>query len=1358
MRKSRNNNHFMTVNVEGAILPADLLQRIMEGDKSLGGLTPADYHLLSGEKLNEETNKSWNRMLGAWASFKTECAKLPDTDLKTTPTRERWLLPLFNELGYGRLNISRAIERDGKSFAVSHFWGNTPIHLVGSGVDLNTRTIGVAGAARISPHGLVQELLNCSDEYLWGFVSNGYKLRILRDNSSLTRQAFVEFDLEAMMEGEVYSDFVLLWLLCHESRVEAERPEECWLEKWSKTAQSQGTRALDQLRDGVTDAISKLGSGFISHPSNQNLREKLRSGELDKQDYYRGILRLVYRLLFIFVAEDRDLLFLPGTDVKIRERYTRYYSTLRLRRMAGHTRGTKHPDLYNGFKIVMQKLGTDTGCPELGLPALGGFLFSEDAEVDFKTCEISNEDFLSAIRKLAYTIDGNNVRRNVDFKNLGSEELGSVYESLLELHPELNLDAGIFELKTAAGNERKTTGSYYTPSCLIQCLLDTALDSVLDKAVKSADPEKAILSLKICDPACGSGHFLIAAAHRIAKQLAIVRTGDIEPSPDAVRKALRQVIARCIYGVDQNLMAVEICKVALWMESLDPGKPLSFLDHHIQCGNSLIGATTKLLKEGIPDAAFNSADGDDPKICSDYKKQNKKEHDGQGSLFAYDLQPWEQLGNLTEAMIDIDSEEDDSIAAEHYKQNQYEKLVKSLPYDNGWLLADAWCAAFMWKKTRDFDYPISEEVFRKIKRNPYSCPGWMKAEIKRLAKQYRFFHWHLAFPDVFYSNKTNASNGLRSGFDCVLGNPPWERVKLQEKEFFASRDERIANAANKATRERMIEQLPKENPNLAEEYHEAKRSAENISNFVRTSGRYPLAGVGDVNTYAIFAELFRSLLSKDGRAGILCPSGIATDNTTRAFFDSLTTTQSLAGLFDFENRSKLFPAVDSRMKFCALTISGSPCPAGDYAFFLTDPAQLEEGIRRFRLSASDIALLNPNTHTSPIFRTKQDAELTKAIYKQVPILINEACNENPWNINFGTMFHMANDSYLFRTEPDDGLVPLYESKMIHVYDHRFGTYENVINLKDTHLPTPSLEQHQDPSFRIKPRYWVSKAEVEARLKDWPHKWLLAFRDVTNGTNERTAIFSFLSRIGAGNKAPLLFSNARSDLFALLLGNLNSLCFDFIARQKIGGMSLSYFILKQLPVLRPESYKNISLIFVATRVIELVYTAWDIKAFADDMWKEADETLRNVIQKQWNENRAATGGHEWTPPEWTEIDEDGIPLPPFKWDEDRRAVLKAELDAFYAKLYGLNRKQLRYILDPHGLSKEELKDILDPWEDPTCSGPHALPDKPALDFPSETYRTLKENEEKQYGEYRTRRLVLEAWERLQAQGLTSEAND
>lgn len=683
---------FATIRTEGSLLPADILQRIAEGDGDLEGLKPTDYHLVEGERLNEAISRSWNRLLAIWKSFKAGIDRLPEKDFGTTLTRERWLLPLFEELHYGRLSTSKAVDIEGKSYPVSHFWQQAPIHLIGCNVDIDRRTAGAAGAARVSPHGLVQEFLNRSDDHLWAFVANGLRLRILRDNVSLTRQAFVEFDLAGMMDGEVYSDFILLWLLCHQSRVEVpegKTPEHCWLEKWSQTAQRRGTRALDQLRSGVEEAVKALGSGFISHPANTELKDKLRAGTLDKQEYYRQLLRLAYRLIFLFVAEDRDLLLSPKADPEVKECYTRYYSTARLRTLAGKKRGTRHCDLWRVLALVFDKLGSNEGCPKLALPPLGSFLWSKDAAPDLQGCDMANRDLLEAIRALAFTVEGS-VLRAVDYKNLGSEELGSIYESLLELHPSMNLDVGVFELSTAAGHERKTTGSYYTPTCLVNCLLDSALEPVLDEAVKKHDPEKAILDLKVCDPATGSGHFLIAAAHRIAKRLAAIRTGDEEPSPEALRTALRDVIAHCIYGVDMNPMAVELCKVSLWLEALEPGKPLSFLDHHIKCGNSLLGTTPALLKKGVPDDAFKPIEGDDKQLCSAYKKQNKEERKKQ-KYFVFGEEekgPWDQLGNLAAAVVQLDQIPDDNLASIQKKQQRYAELVKSSGYKFGHLLAD----------------------------------------------------------------------------------------------------------------------------------------------------------------------------------------------------------------------------------------------------------------------------------------------------------------------------------------------------------------------------------------------------------------------------------------------------------------------------------------------------------------------------------------------------------------------------------------------------------------------------------------------------------------------------------------------
>ncbi len=475
----------------------------------------------------------------------------------------------------------------------------------------NTGRRGATGAAQRSPYSLTQEFLNRSAQHRWGFVSNGLKLVVLHDNVSLVRASNVEFDLEAMFEGEVYSDFVLLFALCHQSRVEIlaeDRPEECWLEKWSKLAEEQGTRAREKLRVGVEQALNALGAGFLATHGNTALREAVRNDHPRQSAFYRELLRLVYRLILLLVAEDKrlgenhNLLHPPGTSEEARRRYARFYSIGRLRKLADRRWGTAHADLYESLKVLFLKLRE--GYTPLGIPGLGSELFSERAAPQLDQASLSNEALLAAIRNLCYTEDSTNrgtpVSRPVDFGNLGSEELGSIYESLLEMQPSIDTDAGPFLLVTRPGHERKTTSSYYTHSQLIKCVLDSALDPLVDEALSKPDPEKALLGLKLCDPACGSGHFLIAAVDRLAKHLARIRTGDDEPSLTAIQHAKRDIIGRCIFGVDLNPMAVELCKVSLWMEALEPGKPLGFLDLQIQCGNSLMGATPALLARVSP--------------------------------------------------------------------------------------------------------------------------------------------------------------------------------------------------------------------------------------------------------------------------------------------------------------------------------------------------------------------------------------------------------------------------------------------------------------------------------------------------------------------------------------------------------------------------------------------------------------------------------------------------------------------------------------------------------------------------------------------------------------------------------------
>ena len=1269
----RSQHIFGTVRTEGGLLPADLLVRLVEEDKELPGLRPTDYHLGAKERLNEAVTRSWTRLRGIWDTFQSERRELPDSEPGTSLTRERWLLILFQELGFGRLSTARARELDGKNYAISHAWQNVPIHLVGCQVELDKRTRGVAGAAISSPYSLLQEYLNRSDDTLWAFLSNGLILRVLRDNISLTRQAYLEFDLEAMMTGEAFSDFKLLWLVCHQSRVEGERPDDFWLEKWSQLSHQEGTRILADLRAGVQEAIELFGGGFLAHPDNHELRAAISSGELNTRDYYRELLRLVYRLLFLFVAEDRGLLPVPHAEPATKERYLEHYSTQRLRRLAERRKGTRHSDLWASFKVLQKVLVEDEGYSALGLPPLGGFLWSPEATPTIAGLSLGNAQFLDALRQLAFT-EKDRMLRRVDYKNLGSEELGSVYESLLELHAEV--EGGEFRLTSAGGHDRKTSGSYYTPSELVQCLLDTALDPVIadrlarvDKEVRGQglsveqirrQKEQAILDLKVCDPACGSGHFLIAAAHRLAAHLASARTGEGEPPPEDVRTALRDVVGRCLYGVDINPMAVELCKVSLWIEALEPGRPLSFLENKILCGNSLLGTTPRLLEQGIPDDAFAVLRGDDKSLTSTLKKQNKEERGGQGTLFADYGEGWGGGAPIQQQYQRIDSIDDSTLAGLHRKERTYQKFLDSADYRHKKLVADAWCAAFLWPKWDGAPTAITQHILHLLKSEPELVPADTRETILELSQQHPFFHWHLSFPGVFRTEEycKDEGQGWSGGFDIVLGNPPWERVKLQEKEWFASRVPAIASAGKASERKKLIADLEVLDPEVYEEFLHDLRQSEGGSHFLRGSGRYPLCGVGDVNTYAVFAESARDIATRSGTIGCIIPSGIATDYSTRNFFKSIVDSDELHSLFDFDTSGGYFRGVGhGRYKFCLLTLArGRTDTIADFSFFNSQVSDLTD-TSVYSLKTEELRTLNPNTYTCPIFRTRRDADINRQVYSKIPILIKEGSTElNPWGIKFRRVFDMNKSDVLEACQSavppfvkPKGSCAMYEAKMLHQYNHRFGDYvDHPPNAETTHLPDVPTERLKDPCYASSPRYWVPESLVGARLSaHWDRSWLLVFRDICRNSDFRTAIASVLPIVGTDFTIRVVF--ASEPKVWNLMACLNSFVFDYLVRQKMGGTHLSDYITKQLPVIPPtsfeeptkwetnESYSD----WVKTRVLELCFTSHDIAPFARDCGYEG---------------------------------------PPFIWDEERRFQLTCELDAAFFHLYGLNRDDTAYILD------------------------------------------------------------------------------
>lgn len=1030
-------NPFATITTEGGLLPSDLLTRLVNDTTSLPGTSEEDYRLVPGRRLRDAINRSWNDLLGAWQIFQPQVTRLAPDDHSSRLTWDRWLLPLFGELGYGRLQrCPEPLTVGDKEYPVSHSHDRALIHLLGWNVPIASRTPGVAGAAKHSPHSTVQELLNRSDDHLWAIVSNGRQLRVLRDNSSLTRAAYVEFDLEQMFTDGVFPDFAALWLLVHASRLEGDPQSGCWLEQWAAEARQQGVRALDSLGQGFVEAISTLGQGFLSHPANAPLRDDLRGGNLDKQDYYRQLLRVVYRLVFLLVAEDRGLLFPDGASDEAKQRYTRYYSASRLRDLARRRRGTQHSDLWHQFAVVTRSLGPE-GEASLGLPALNSPLWSTGATTALNDARIANRHFLAAIRSIAYTRRDQALHR-VDYRNLGSEELGSVYESLLELRPDLDVAAATFGLIQASGNERKTTGSYYTPSALISALLDVSLDRLLDEAGAKPDPERALLDLKIIDPACGSGHFLVAAAQRVARRLATIRTGESDPTPEAARHALREVVARCIFGIDLNPMAVELCKVSLWLEAVEPGRPLSFLDHHIVCGNGLIGTTPRLLDAGVPDTAFTAIEGDDKAVATARRKANKRERENRNQgIFAFSWDAAVLSAPLTAGLAKIEAVAGDTTEEVAEQAALYDELRASSEARRAQLAADTWCAAIVAVKTKD-QPAITDATVRTAATNPESLPPGTLDEIEALARQYRFLHWHLAFPQVFTVDPDDGGQtGCSGGFDLILGNPPWETLSPDRREYLGPLIAGI-RAMSPEEQDTAIDELLVD-PAVAQEYERYRRDLFGQVHFLKDSGRYTLfakgnLGKGDFNVYRMFVETALRNARPGGYAAQITPGGLYGGANASAIRHHLLDQSRLDWLFGYDNYKKGWFDVDMA-RFSAYTARpGSSTATFQAQFGLAQPADLSN--EPVEVSADLIRQQSPETYAIPDLRSTFEMTVAAKMVKSYPAFGDPTAGR-PIR-HYQAEVHMGNDTKLFTTDPAG--LPLYEGRMVEQFDHRAKNY------------------------------------------------------------------------------------------------------------------------------------------------------------------------------------------------------------------------------------------------------------------------------------------------------------------------------
>ncbi|WP_375391765.1 Eco57I restriction-modification methylase domain-containing protein [uncultured Sphingomonas sp.] len=1171
----------------------------------------------------------------------------------------------------------------------------------------------------------------------WGILTNGTKWRLYWAGARSVSEEFLEVDL-----GRV------LALLGGSDLFASEADRDHWLRVFAvmfsreaflkegtdgRSFHERARAAAAFYEERVAASLSRLVFEQVFPSLATAIARAAPQAAL--QDVREASLVLLYRLLFLLYAEDRDLL--PVTDT----RYDDY--ALRPLRIDVGKRVSDGDALSSSAARIWGHIADlsriiDKGDASVGIPPYNGGLFAMDGASLLETVRIPDSVMAPALDALSYE-RSTGERRYINYRDLSVQQLGSIYERLLEF--EIVRDEASAIVVRPNLFARKNTGSYYTPDELVGLILDETLEPLIlerldafratlgklnprdaedyrRRELRDADPANAILSLRVCDPAMGSGHFLVSLVDTLADHVLdamaeaaslgadLAYTSPLADKIEDIRATIlknaraanwtidegqlddrhiirRMVLKRCVYGVDKNPMAVELAKVALWLHTFTVGAPLSFIDHHLRAGDSLFGLW---VRDAIDKAGALGGE----LLWNEALKNAERQ---------------------ARAMRTIELATDAEIAEAHRSAEMWTDVeFQTGPLDGfvsfmhalDWLrlstaetgLARLWLDGQFGEplsiargKTRPAPVrakPEEVEAFTAI---------WERA--RALIEEERFLNWQIGFPGVW---DNWASKGREGGFDAVVGNPPWDRIKLQQVEWFAARRPEIALAQRASDRGRMIALLKTDADPLWEDFAHADARAADAARMTRASGHYPLLSRGDINLYSLFVERAHALVKPDGMIGLLVPSGIASDFSASAFFRGVATGGHLKALYDFENRrtryglDAFFPDVDSRFKFTAIVASPARTfTAATCAFFLHDVRERLDPERGFAITAADFASVNPNTGTAPIFRSRRDMAITIAIYSRLPVLVDRSGTAPvaAWPVRYATMFHMTNDSHLFRTraelEETQGAwsiggnryqsatgewVPLYEGKMVQAFDHRAASIVvNPANANRPAQPLPATKaQHSDPAWVADPQFWVQAPPELGR-----HPYVLGFKDVSSPTNMRSMIAAIIPSGAAGNTLPLIEVDPGSGKpdaarLALLMANLNALIYDFIARQKIQGQHLNWFIVEQLPVVPPGAYARTfgpksAADIACEAVLELSYTANDLAPFARDM------------------------GH---------VDANGDVLPPFVWDEQRRLHLRAKLDALYFILYGVfdpadavqSRDDIRYIYSTFPIVERE----------------------------------------------------------------------
>ncbi|SIN63981.1 hypothetical protein SAMN02745824_1326 [Parasphingorhabdus marina DSM 22363] len=1203
----------------------------------------------------------------------------------------------------------------------------------------------------------------------WGILTNGNKWRLYWSGARSTIDDYCEIDL-----GRIFKLDDDLF----DSRIDDDKRAH-WLKVFAllfrRQAFERDTTSNLSFHDRARkeslfyeERVAKDLSGKVFNtifPAFANAINDAAPEDTSLDDIRQASMILLYRLLFILYAEDRNLL--PVRDSRFDD-----YALRPKREEVGQRITDKDAfsetanQLWNRYADLARII--DKGDPSVGIPPYNGGLFSEDETPLLEQVRIPDSVMGPALDALSYERSMDEPARYINYRDLSVQQLGSIYERLLEFEPVPDPDNEGALIVRPNPFARKSSGSYYTPDELVLLIIDETLEPLIEerkaafeealaaldpkdnadyrsRQLRKVDPAQAIGRLRVCDPAMGSGHFLVSLVDRLAdhvieaQQWAAEQANEADPDLDyqsplgdeieRIRETIhdnasdggwaisedqlddpqlvkRMILKRCVHGVDKNDMAVELAKVSLWLHTFTVGAPLSFIDHHLQCGDSLFGLwvrdaidrANKLGGELLHSGPLRKAQAQAEAMKQIEKLTDADIGEAHESRVKYD------------GVVEMTAELDAFVSFMHaldwldLKESEQKEAVRALvdgQFGDPVLIMQGRTEPMA--KTSAFKESGASD---RMKGQTFEASELLEPitkilqDARQLIAEERFFNWQIRFPGVW---KNWASAGREGGFDAVIGNPPWDKIKLQQVEWFEERRKDIALAKRASERKALIRKLEDDEEPLFADYKIAEKRAKDMAKQARKSGHYPLLSKGDMNIYALFVERTHAILKPNGMSGLLLPIGIGTDKYPSEFFSKMVQEKKLKCFISFENKGRwLFKDVHSEDQ-PTVFVTSSQAKSYDQVKYAVKLHELSDHILQTlpACDAAELTSLNPNTQTAPVIRKYSDLPLLLKIYRRAPVLVDRSGDEPSlaWPMKYVTMFHMTNDSEIFlietelnnhwsigtnKFESDSEIrVPLYEGKSIQIDNHRYAGVEfpEGRTSGQGNAIKSSIEELSDPSFTTKPRYWVKEEDIPIR-----RPYHFAFNGICNSNNTRTLISAIIPDVGCGNSLPVFeFETDDAHSKALLQGNFGCVLLDYVLRQKLHSRNLNKFVVEQLPVIPPSAYSRefgdkTAAEIVREAVLELTYTAHDMAPFARDM------------------------GY---------VDDAGEVKPPFIWDSERRLQLRARLDALYFILYG--------VFDPNDAeqSRDDIRYIYS------------------------TFPIVEKDEIKKYGNYRSRDLAL-AW--------------